>query len=394
MKKTNFYRQAFALSVCFLLFFASCKNKPLEEQKTASIADSINYFPDRIQNVYSKNFRVQYFSNYKILTLLKPFQDSDDSLQIVLYQRNTPKPKGFSKVQFIEIPVEKTICLSSTQTAFVEFLGKESTLQAIQSKQYICSPKIEKLISEGKIKETGLDENLNVELILSLKAKLLLTSGLMSGGKFDKYAQIIQNGTAVIPISEWLEKHPLARAEWLKLIAIFFNEEKFANQKFEEIAQKYLDVAKNVEKIAQKPTVFCDMPFKDVWYMAGGKSYIAQLFADAGADYCQKNDTNTASLSLDFEKVYPIGLKTDVWLNLGMVKSKTDVLAQDKRFAKFKSFQKNQMYNYHKKNNAQGFSDYWYSAVVNPQVVLMDLVKILHPDLMPDYETVYYEALK
>ena len=45
------------------------------------------------------------------------------------------------------------------------------------------------------------------------------------------------------------------------------------------------------------------------------------------------------------------------------------------------------------RTNTAGGNDYYESAVVNPDIVLRDLVKIFHPELVQE-ECVYYKQLK
>ena len=43
--------------------------------------------------------------------------------------------------------------------------------------------------------------------------------------------------------------------------------------------------------------------------------------------------------------------------------------------------------------NANGGSDYFETGVTNPDLILADLVKIFHPDLLPDHELYFYRQL-
>ena len=45
------------------------------------------------------------------------------------------------------------------------------------------------------------------------------------------------------------------------------------------------------------------------------------------------------------------------------------------------------------RTNAAGGNDYYESAVVNPDLLLRDLVKIFHPELVEE-DFVYYKQLK
>lgn len=99
---------------------------------------------------------------------------------------------------------------------------------------------------------------------------------------------------------------------------------------------------------------------------------------------------------MNFEAVYPIALKADYWLNVSMttVDSKQAVLDKDARYADFKAFKTGNLYSYSKRVNSRGSNDFWESGAVSPHLVLADLIKIMHPDLLPNHQLVYYKQLK
>ena len=101
-----------------------------------------------------------------------------------------------------------------------------------------------------------------------------------------------------------------------------------------------------------------------------------------------------SDLPLNFESVAPVALKADYWLNVGYVDSKNDLRAKDSRFAAFLPFQKDAIYNFNKRVNDLGSNDYWESGIVNPQLILADLIRILHPGLLPQDSLYYYKQLK
>jgi iron complex transport system substrate-binding protein len=43
--------------------------------------------------------------------------------------------------------------------------------------------------------------------------------------------------------------------------------------------------------------------------------------------------------------------------------------------------------------NANGGNDYWQSGISNPDVVLSDLIKILHPEILPNHNLFYYQKV-
>ena len=171
------------------------------------------------------------------------------------------------------------------------------------------------------------------------------------------------------------------------------NKEGFVNKKFDSLSLAYEKLAQQARQAVVKPSVIIGMPYKGSWFVPAGESYMAQFLRDAGASYRWLDSKGVGSLSLNFESVAPEALTADYWLNVGYVDTKADIVAKDQRYGSFKPFKTGQVYNYNKLVNDIGSNDYWESGAVNPQVVLADLIRILHPELLPDHSLVYYKQL-
>jgi iron complex transport system substrate-binding protein len=74
-------------------------------------------------------------------------------------------------------------------------------------------------------------------------------------------------------------------------------------------------------------------------------------------------------------------------------KTLKDVIVEDNRYGDFKAFRKGNLYNNNARVNANGGNDYWQSGISNPDVVLSDLIKILHPEILPNHNLFYYQKV-
>ena len=63
------------------------------------------------------------------------------------------------------------------------------------------------------------------------------------------------------------------------------------------------------------------------------------------------------------------------------------------KFADARCVRTGYVYNCDRRINPSGGNDFWESGVVRPDLVLRDLVKIFHPELVDD-EFVYYRKLE
>lgn len=120
------------------------------------------------------------------------------------------------------------------------------------------------------------------------------------------------------------------------------------------------------------------------------------LGADAGGDYIYKKNTSNRSLPIDLEEAYMLTAQADMWLNAGSAASLGELKSQFPKFANTRCVRNGAVYNCNKRLNAAGGNDYWESGVVRPDVVLHDLIAIMHPEALDenDRELHYYQRLE
>ncbi|MDX2305132.1 MAG: ABC transporter substrate-binding protein [Microscillaceae bacterium] len=374
------------LAFAYLLLHAC---QPNSSNDTPSDAKNQHSAPVKFK--YAQGLSVQYFEQYKLVHLFRTTREAQDTLSFVLLKRGAQAPKNYSADQIIEIPIRGLIPLSTTFLEPLDRLGLSDHILGVENKAYITHEKILQKVNAGQIPEISTGEQLDQEKILSLNPDLMMTSGFSSAKSTETFKKL---GLKTIPNLDWQENTPLGRAEWLKFIALLFDREAQANAIFEEIEKKYLQIAQLSQKTDKKPLVLIEIPFKDTWYVPGGNSYMAHLIKDAGAMYSWSQDESTGAIPLNLEAVYPTGLKADYWINTGNCQKKEDILAIDSRLGDFNSFKNDRIYNNNRRVNAQGGNDYWNSGVLNPHLVLSDLVKIFHPELLPNYEFTYYKKIE
>lgn len=145
-------------------------------------------------------------------------------------------------------------------------------------------------------------------------------------------------------------------------------------------------------RLKKRPIVFSGELRGGNWYAVGGKSFLAQLFKDAGADYFLKDDERSGGVTLDFETVYNQADDADYWRIVNSFPGTFSYEAlkeQDPRYADFRAFREKGIIYCNMKN-----TPFYESMPTEPEIVLADLLHIFHPDLLPDHEPVYYSRLK
>jgi iron complex transport system substrate-binding protein len=387
MRKINYpLTGMYSCLLAFLLLSSSCRQSPASKIQHSEKTGSAKI-------KYAKGFSIDYYEGYKLVSVYSGFGPAADTAQYVLLAKGAKAPGGYKKAQLITVPVQNLVAMSSTHVAQADFAGVSGDIIGLGSFKYITSPVVRKNMAAGKVKDVGVDGTMNDEMLISMRPGLVIVMG-NPDAKFTKYETLSNAGVPVMLNSEWLETTPLGRAEWVKVMAALSNKEEYVNRKFAAIEKEYQRLAQIGRHAKNKPSLISGMPFKGVWSVPDGDSYMAEFYRDAGTNYKWSTVSGKGSLALNFETVAPEALKADFWLNVGYVDSKKDIQATDTRYADFKPFKNGNIFNYNKRVNDLGSNDYWESGTVSPQLILADLIKILHPELLPEHQLVYYKQLK
>ncbi|MEA5575768.1 ABC transporter substrate-binding protein [Anabaena sp. UHCC 0451] len=391
-----FFCQVFLIAT-FIIACHSTNNTITNQTTNNACIQNYNpnqdYFPTKAKINYATGFTVEYHNHYKLVTIKNPWQNAKTQFQYVLVQCGTPTPPGFNQAQIIAVPVNSVVALSTTHLPHLDKLGLVDKLIGISNTKQVNTPAVIERIKAGKVTTVGNNSNVDIEKLLELNPDLVTTFGT-GNSQTDSYGKLTEAGLKVGINAEYMEDTPLGRSEWLKFTALFFNQEEKAEKIFQEIADKYTQIAEKAKAVKNRPTVFIGFNFKGTWFMPGGKSYVAKYLNDAGGNYLWNDDKSNGSLPLSFEVVLDRAAKADYWLNSRQSwQSLKDVVAEDSRYGDFQAVKTGNIYNNNARVNADGGNDYWEGGISNPDIVLADLIKILHPELLPEHQLFYYRKL-
>ena len=394
MKLLSFFFQV----ACIGLLIIACNNTSITPEKSnipnQSCVQNYNpntdYFPQKATIKYATGFSVEYKNNYKIVTVKNPWKDAKTSFKYVLVECGTPAPKGFKESQVITIPINTVTSLSTTHLPHLAKLEVVDKLVGVSNHKTVNTSEVVEKIKAGKVAELG--NNVNVERLLELNPDLVTTYGT-GNPQTDSHPKLLEAGLKVAVNAEYMENTPLGRAEWLKFTSTFFNKEDIAEKEFSQIASKYQEIAAKTKAIKKRPKVFTGFNFKGTWYVPGCKSYAAQYLADAGAELlCSENSSGSTPSS--FEDVFERAATADYWLNVSQSwQSLKDVITADSRYGDFQAVKKGNVFNNNARLNGNGGNDYWEAGICNPDIILNDLIKIFHPELLPNNRLFFYQKL-
>jgi len=382
------------ISICFVC--KSCFSPKGKEAKDSpgTIAEGW----DKVLIQHARGFDISYQDTHKLLRIFQ----AGDTAHYMLLPEGAGRPDVYPQAQVIRIPVQRLVALSTTHVALADFLETDDIIVGLDNPAYVYDSDVRQRVASGQITQVGEGGSLNQEMVIALEPDLLMVSG-MPGTVLSKYQPIVGSGIPVIINNEWMEQSPLAKAEWVKLMAALTNREALASVKFDAVRQAYNQIKQLTDSLTERPEIISGSPFQGAWYVPGARSYRARLYQDAGASWpgpylaervSAPTDNGTISQPVSFEIMYRQGLTADYWLNPGMYYSMDELIEKDERFADFKSVQNRQVFNNNRRQTPDGSgNDFFESAVVNPHRVLADLTHILHPELLPNHTLYYYQKL-
>jgi len=374
-------------SILFLVLLTACTGQ--NKGKTISSNDVL---PDSSMRLhYATGFKVDYFQHYKRVILADPWKKGSELVRYYLVENDLVRvPADGIRIR---IPIRSLVSGSCTQYTFLEELGELSAVKGICDAKTIYNVALRGAVLKGDVTDLGDPFQIDVERCMVLKPEVLLMN---SFNQTDAHLSRIQeSGIPVLYDNEWMEPGLLARAEWIRFIACLFNKEAIADRIFGEVSSNY-EYLKKLASTAKtmKPAVLSGDDFRGTWYLPGGRSFTAQLFADAGARYKYSSDTTSGSKPFTFEQILKDFHQAQVWVGVTNGNSLQALQKLDERYALFQSFRTGNVYAYTNRTTSEGGNDYWESAVARPDALLSDFIKVFHPELLPEAPWHYLKKLR
>lgn len=365
-----YYLKPLANLLLISLLFVSCKSGVRKERSDT----------DSGKNDYAKYFSISDSAGIVCLQIIDSWSSSKE------------KVDDYS-IDIKSSPIERVVCMSTSHIAYMSALGLEDKIVGVSGVKYISNKKILDRVKNGEIEDIGYEGSLNYEFLIRLKPDVVFTYGIV--GENNIYINKIKElGINVIALGDYLEDHPLGKLEYLKLFGSIFNCSKKADSLYNEVKERYLSIKNLADKSATRPKVLLNAPWKESWYIPGKENYMSVLIKDAGGEPIMSKAGERKSASYALEEVYQQSMTADYWLNPNQYKSMDELKNSNPLFKNIPSLKSGKVYNNIKRETLSGGSDFWETGVIEPDVILNDLINILHPEFKSVKELVYYIQLK
>lgn len=349
-----------------------------------------DYFPDKVAIEDAENFSVEYRRSYKVVTVKEAYAGGPAE-RYVLVQCGVPAPRlegVLAGAQIATVPIASLYSASTTHLPLLVDLQRLDVLTGVSQLKHLAGDEILKRAASGQVREFAPISTIDSELVVSQRPGVLMTGGATSAA----LAVIRSAGIPVVANNEWLEPTALARAEWLKYMALFLNEERAAQQLYSEMKVRYKGLSGRAMAVPEdrKPTIMTGRGTRGDFVIAGGRSYVAALIKDAGGRYVWADNIAEGSATIDLEAQIRRAGNADIWINGGGWPSLASMVKDEPRYGEFKAYRTGQVWVYERRLTPTGGNDYWTRAVSHPDIMLADLVKIFHPSLVPQHEFQWY----
>lgn len=382
MKRLHFVIGLFVLAITIV----SCGGNG--NSSVSTYADSI-YLPE-----YASGFRILGAEGRSsvIIESVNPWQGADSVVTRLFIARDGEEPPQGFEGQVIEGDARRIVAMSSTHIAMLDVIGETARVVGVSGMDFISNDAVRS--RRDSIGDVGYDGNVNYELLLSLQPDIILLYG--TNGASGMEPKLKELGMPYVYIGEYLENSALGKAEWIVAVAEIVGKRDEGIKAFSAIPERYNAIrekAADCLKHSSRPKVMINLPYGDSWFMAPTGSYLVRLIEDAGGDYIYKKNNSNESRPIDLEEAFMLVSASDKWINVGQTRSLDELRKNYPKFAATKPVLSGEVYNTTGRVAANGANDYWERGVVEPDVVLRDMVMIFHPELA-DSDLVYYEKLK
>lgn len=380
------------LALACLIALAAPASAQLDERGCVTSFDpQADYFAAKSAPEHADNFSVRYFGHYKLVTVERPYPGGQ-SETYVLVQCGTPEPAlgpDLAHAPRITIPVRSLFSGSTSQSPALVAIDAVEAVTGVARRDFIATPELIAHMERQKVVEYETSGVVDVEAVVAAAPDVLMAGG---GGETE-IARVAAAGIPVVNFADWQETSPLGRAEWVKFMGLFFNAEAKANSAFAEVAEEYARaraLVANIEE-SQRPLVLSGQSFGGTFFAAGGKSFIAQLIEDAGGRYVFADNASTGSFEIrDLEQLIVRAREAEIWIQASIhYRTLADIAADDPRLAALPAARSGQVWIPDALKGPNGGVQFYELGTMRPDLVLMDLISILHPERAPGHERVF-----
>ncbi|RGR09301.1 ABC transporter substrate-binding protein [Phocaeicola vulgatus] len=352
--------------------------------KSSSVIEAEETIPLR----YAENLSLSATEDYTIARLRNPWDTTRILHTYVLVDKEKSLPADLPEGTLVRTPLSKAVVYSSVHCGLLNQIGALKSIGGVCDLKYIKLQEVQDGCRTGSIADVGNGMNPDIEKIIDLHPDAIMLSPFENSGG---YGRVEKLNIPIIECADYMETSALGRAEWMRFYGLLFGEAQKADSLFAEVEKNYNELKALVAPLSYAPSVISELKNGSAWYVPGGKSTSARIYADAGANYVFADDEHSGSVPLTFETVFDKGQNADFWLikyNQAIDKTYKELEQDYAPYTGFRAFKERNIYGCN-----TGKVDFYEDSPFHPDRLLKDLIKIFHPTLLEGYELKYFTKL-
>lgn len=374
---TNHYMKSVYLfiSISLLCLVSACTGASAPSQEIEN--DSLSC---------AQGLCIAHLDNYTAIDIKNPWKDGTTLQRYILVPRDAEMPNNLPEGSVVRTPIKRALVYSGVHANVFKELGHIESVKGVCDAQYFTLQEIIEGVENGSVMNAGSSMAPSKEIIIALNPDAIILSPYQNSD----YSELEKLGIPIIQCADYMESTPLGRAEWIKLFGELLDETEKADSIYNNVMSNYAELKQSAAAETKKPKILSENIINGTWYVPGGNSYMAQLFADAGGAYAWSDIKTTGSIPLDMPQVLEKAHDADIWLikSFDPTLSYAKLKADNALNAEFKAFKEQHIY-FCNTAATTFFQDFPF----HPEVLLKEYIAIFHPQLLPDYTTGYFQPL-
>ncbi len=381
MKRLALYITVVTAIICLLATLPGCSSH--HNKKSDGKDTPLQLLPVK----YARGFKLSQGDGYISAELISPWDTTRLLNTYILVHKDSALPNPLPQGTLVRVPLENTLVFSSVHCSLLQELEKGDVIGGVCDSQYIYNDSLQNRLRKGTLIDAGSSLTPDMERIMAMQPEAILLSPYENSG----YDRLERTGIPIIECADYLETSPLGRAEWMRFFGLLYGCAAQTDSLFNAVEEAYTKVKNRMASVSERPSVISERRTGAVWYMPGGKSYMAALFADAGSSYPWSDNNDVGSIPLSFESVLEKGKNADFWLikyNAAHDMTYADLAAEYAPYQHFKAYTERRIFACNSDK-----CHYYEETPFHPDRLLQDLAAIFHPELFDNYTPYYYHPL-
>lgn len=341
---------------------------------------------DTLQLRYASLLTMIECDGYTVADIKSPW--SDKLLhRYILVDKKSSVPADIPQGTLLRTPLDSLLVFSTVHAELICMLGRADAITGVCEAIYMTQPALTAKIADGSIVDCGSSLNINSERVVQLSPQAIWVLPYENGG----YGKLERLHYPLVECAEYMENSPLGGAEWMRFYGRLLGEGKRADSLFNIVEENYITLRDMVSGCEKRPTLMCELKSSSAWYMPGGNSTMGHLYNDAGADYLFASHNRTGSQPLAFEAVLNSAANADLWLIKygGARKTYKSLLTEFEGYAHFRPYKERNIYECRLSEKR-----FYEETPFRPDILLRELVSIIHPEYVKEYNLRYYEKMQ